>query len=260
MTPNKFLEVVSAETFVDEIHSFLWSGSITNYGVLDEGWSCRDHAVLLATLAAVNGISSQLCTGFNMFVLGPSSGSGPVGTGQNWVPAGPGHSWLELDDSWILDLSPTFESLRRLRGPFTSCGVTAQEWRTSLGNFGVVCVETPDAYNQAVAIATHQNEVGVAIYGVERRETFHAEMLEVDFIDSPLTRTIRGYGHLIYVKLAVHLSRVLSGESSTRRETTQRKRWRAISRIPDSEAVDLLTELPERSPLTTPRTSGPRSA
>ena len=245
MTPDEFLEAVSAETFLDEIHSFLWSGSITNYGVLDEGWSCRDHAVVLATLAAVNGVGSHLCTGFNMFVLGPSTGSDPVGAGQDWVPAGPGHSWLELQNSWVLDLSPTFESLRRLRAPFTSSGVTAQEWRTSLGNFDVVCAETPDAYSQAIAIATHQTDVGVAIYGVERRETFHADMLEVDFIDSPLTRTIRGYGDLIYVKLAVHLSRVLSGESSTRGETTQRKRWRAISRIPESEAVDLLSKLPQ---------------
>lgn len=243
MTPDEFLESVSTETFLDEIHSFLWSGSITNYGVLDEGWSCRDHAVVLATLAAVNGIGSQLCTGFNMFVLGPSSGSGPVGTGQNWVPAGPGHSWLELENSWVLDLSPTFESLKRLRGPFTSSGVTAHEWRTSLGNFDVISTESPHAYSQAIAIATHQTDVGVAIYGVERRETFHTEMLEVDFIDSPLTRTIRGYGHLIYVKLAVHLSRVMRGESSVRGETTQRKRWRAISRIPDSEANALLAEI-----------------
>ncbi|CAM8656749.1 hypothetical protein MCETE4_01908 [Acidimicrobiia bacterium] len=243
MTPDEFVEAVSTEAFLDEIHSFLWSGSITNYGVLDEGWSCRDHAVVLATLAAVNGIGSHLCTGFNFFVLGPSTGSGSVGTGNDAVPGGPGHSWLELEGSATLDLSPTFESLSRLRRSFTSSGVMAQEWRTSLGNFDVVCVETAVDYNNAIAVASHQTDVGVAIYGVDRREKFHVDMLNPDFINSPLTRTIRGYGDLIYVKLAVHLSSVLSGESSARGETTQRKRWRAISRIPDSEANALLAEL-----------------
>ncbi len=243
MTPDEFLEAASTELFRNEIHSFLWSGPITNYGFRDEGWSCRDHAVVLATLAASKGIGSHLCTGFNMFVLGPSDGSGSVGTGQEWDPEGPGHSWIELEGSGTLDLSPNFESLSRLRGPFTSHGVTAQKWRTSIGNFDVVYAETPDTYNLAVAVATSQPDVGVAIYGVERRETFHTDMLRPDFINSPLTRTIRGYGDLIYVKLAVHLSRVLSGEGSIRREATQRKLWRAISRISDSEANALLAEL-----------------
>jgi hypothetical protein len=53
------------------------------HGGWDTGWSCRDHAVVVAALLTAADIKASVVHGLNMFVEGPTStGEHPVGIGN----------------------------------------------------------------------------------------------------------------------------------------------------------------------------------
>src|SRR5688572_6667019 len=91
-----------------EVHRLLWMEPFHNRGVLDLGWSCRDHAFVVACLLRLTSTSTRLVHGKCMYVQGPEATSPPCAIGQE-CHAVAGHTWLKSSDGKIMDVSPRLE-------------------------------------------------------------------------------------------------------------------------------------------------------
>jgi hypothetical protein len=100
---------------VADLHALAWIDPFRSGQVLETGWSCRDHSVLIAALLTIHGIEAQLVHGKNIFVQGTTSdGKEPVGIG-NLLELGGGHTWLHVPRFGTVDISPRLSE--RLASP-----------------------------------------------------------------------------------------------------------------------------------------------
>ena len=53
---------LASKPFLREIHHFLWMEPFYNRGQLDQGWNCRDHALVTALVIAMRGTVPLLWT------------------------------------------------------------------------------------------------------------------------------------------------------------------------------------------------------
>src|SRR5262245_48295199 len=105
LTARAVVERVFPSEFLQELHKLLWIEPHVNRGMFDPGWSCREHAVITCCLPLAQGVEAQLTHGKVMYVRGPSGSLPPAGLGQALGDLG-GHTWLEVGEVGIVDVSP----------------------------------------------------------------------------------------------------------------------------------------------------------
>jgi hypothetical protein len=213
--------------FQREVHRLLWITPLINAGEFDAGWSCRDHAVLLAAFLAVNTVRSEIVHGRCMFVQGPVDGAPSVGLGQE-LQQRSGHSWLDVPSAGMVDLSPNLSL--DVPGGWRSVEFAAilfdRWWPLERGRV-VKCV-TAQIYEAEVAQATHQDGEATAIYLEQRRERFDPPNLvkAIQTIDSPLSdRIYERHGPLAYGAALVHLLEFVAGKARSIASVSQTKAW-----------------------------------
>ena len=82
VTETALAQSLLDDGLVDELHGFLWTEPFANKGTPDDGWSCRDHAVVVGRLLRSAGAEVRIRHGRCMFVQGPGAhGAPPVGIG-----------------------------------------------------------------------------------------------------------------------------------------------------------------------------------
>jgi hypothetical protein len=89
--PKNDIDKLTTTTFLDEIHHLLWIEPGDNRGTWDEGWNCRDHALLSCIVCQLLKMTASVIYGEAMFVQGPTGDAPPVGLHQQT------HAWLGLD-------------------------------------------------------------------------------------------------------------------------------------------------------------------
>ncbi len=229
-----------APKFLAELRALLWTKPIVNHGWFDGGWSCRDHAVVLAALLALDGHEPTIRHGKCTFVQGATADQPPVGFGQE--PTHPiGHSWLAIG-AVNLDLSPQLNTPRQGWRPLKSIGVIGNRWLTEAGASQVALTGTTTDYEHQIAIASHLTNELRAIYLLEREEPFDRRMLTLGYVNSPLTDRIRRFaGELAYSNLVSHLDSVRQGGPTF--DDSGPKAWRTIGRTPHAQTATLESRL-----------------
>ena len=230
---------------LDELHRLLWTKPQNNSDEWDPGWSCREHAVVVAGLLALRGVHSDIRHGWCMFVNGSDNGQPPVAVGQQPPLRRIGHSWDYVNELGDVDFSPRFDQGRWPWRPLRSIGIVGGAWEVrGMADTAVIVCSDIFTYEQEIARATHLVSAARALYLVSEQTPFEPSMLHVDFVNSPLTDRIRADGgDYIYAKLVVYLHDLAAGRRRKLPGNDEKKWWRLISRIDDGDVAELFATL-----------------
>lgn len=226
MPSKPTIDSVTSSAFLDEIHHLLWIEPGDNRGTWDEGWNCRDHALLAGVVCQLLKMTASVMYGQAAFVQGPSEGSPPVGLTQS------SHAWVGIDHLGFMDLSP---NLLRCREPaWRPWPLRCIAKNHCVPEGGFQFATSAGDYEYRVAAATHAPG-RTAIYFGERYDGIDSEFVEKAFecVNSPLTvRLSASFGSTVYSQAAIHLFKFITGEHQSLRHLTQEEAWETISRQP----------------------------
>jgi hypothetical protein len=235
MTPEAppLTEALQDTRLVDELHAFLWTEPFTNQGIVDYGWSCRDHALVVGQFLADAGKHVTVRHGKCMFVQGPASdGAPPMGLGQEVDRRAGGHTWLWAAGLGDVDLSPKLNLRDPLWHPIDSPGIVGSSWVAPRAAHFVV-TESPGEYDREIARATHASDEWRAIYFKQREEPFGDEIAGVglSWANSRVSLRLLGRGlpDDLYVRLAAHLQKMLRGERRSLGHLSRNKAWTILA-------------------------------
>ncbi len=225
-TPGQSIGKLTTSGFLDEIHHLLWIEPGDNRGTWDEGWNCRDHALLSGVVCQLLKMTVSIIYGQATFVQGPITDAPPVGLCQN------PHAWLGIDGLGFLDLSPNLTRCREAlwRSWPLQC-IAMSRCRPD----GVFSHATSDGeYAHKVNTATHLPGRNAIYFGQEYNNIDMAFVEKpFEFANSPLSvRLSKRYDSAIYAKAAIHLFKMLNGENKSLRHLLQDDAWATISRQP----------------------------
>lgn len=222
---------------IDEIHTFLWMKPLTNKGIIDAGWNCRDHALVLGALFAAQGRSPVIAHGRNMLVCGPSKGNPPIGIGQE-LGYGAGHTWLDVEG--ITDISikpPNAPQTKKLMAITILAGVC----RTPVGLKVINCLSEAD-YQNAIGVGSHEKDQLRVVYLEQKREPFTFSILQNPFpwVYSPLSERLRQeYPPGIYANLVMHLLTRLERGGRSLADRSLASAWKAVAKRGDVDTQEL---------------------
>jgi hypothetical protein len=227
--------------FLAELHRLLWIEPFENCGTFDPGWSCREHALLVACVIRANGESVRIAHGKNMFVQGADGPCRPMGFGQK-RDAGSGHTWLKSNSDKVIDLSPRLAAAGVTGWRSVECsGIVKGEWLPT-GHSNVVTCDSGEEYDEAIALASRHDGVNTAIYWEQTEECLTASLLgkALELVNSPLTDELRKFRDVeIYSKAALHLIEIAAGSGRPLAGVAQRKAWKFIAAL-SNDATDRL--------------------
>jgi hypothetical protein len=228
MSSVKALDQLTAMPFLDEIHHLLWLEPAENNGAWDEGWNCRDHALISGIVAQVFGMTASVIYGEAIFVQGPSGHLPPVGLSQA------SHAWLKIDGQGSMDLSPRLTMCVNKSWRPWPLSCIAMNRCLPDGDFKVA--RSPDEFERLIAAATHSSG-RLAIYFGRGYDQIDLEFVSkaFEFVNSPLTDELsQKYEPTLYAKAAIHLFKFLRGENKSLRHLTQQGAWESIAQQPEN--------------------------
>lgn len=217
---------------VDELHAFLWTDSFVNGATPDDGWSCRDHAVVIGQLLISLGADVSIRHGKCMFVQGPGSDGAPaVGIGQEGASRA-GHTWVAVADIGDIDLSPKLAARQPPWRPLQSTGVIGSAWVAEQPTLFAM-TERLSEYEGEIARATHATDHLQAVYLTRREERFTADIAQagLSWASSRVSLRLleRGLPDDLYVRFAAHLLGLLSGERRPLRGLSRNRAWSVLA-------------------------------
>lgn len=232
VTVQSFVDSLKRPEFLAELHKLLWIDPHDNHGQWDPGWSCRDHAVLLCALASLYRLEPTIISGKCIYGMRRTGYPNFIATGQDVTQPG-GHSWIELPEVGMIDLSPNIAALTNVWG---------SEVRTFKGIFGnmpepqgsarlVVC-STLAEYDREIAASPFSEGVLTAIYVLQAAAPFELALLEDPFtrVNSPLTCFLSAlFPKSIYAKAVLHLRDRLEGRGRSVAGVSRRKAWQIVN-------------------------------
>jgi len=228
MTPKKLIATLARPSLVREIHHLLWVEPRQNRGVLDEGWNCRDHALVVATLCQMLGFNAYTIHGAASFVQGATGGRPPVGLGQD------PHAWAAVDGGGMHDLSVRLD---RTAVPHWT------DWQ-------VLCIsgsvphakrkmrlhypKTALEYEDTVAAASHRQAERCAIYLAREYEPLTKAALSASMAwsNSILTDDLRdqiGEQPDFHARFALHLFELLGDPALSLTELPPTEAWKDLT-------------------------------
>lgn len=225
------LQAVESQIFRNELHHLFWIAPRTNRGILDPGWSCREHAFALGAVALLSSQKAVCCHGRASFVIGSEGNRPPSGLDVD-------HTWLFVEKLGSFDLSVKAEAI----------GSGVQETYLARGKFSppghisFTSTGSQAAYDVTHASATHLEGVTSAIYlrlGVDP-VTDDLIASSRSWVASPLTdELIDRFPKRpdIYVRAVLHLVRLLLGEAETLTKIGQLAAWKRLA-DPAGNAVE----------------------
>jgi hypothetical protein len=229
MTPDQLRAQLSREDFLRELHHLLRVEPHFNNGLYDEGWNCRDHALIVAGIVHMLGLTGSMLFGRAAFVQGPHADAPPVARDVQT------HAWVGVDRAGVFDLSVQLAPHKRYPG-WVDWGVRGLFGHGFLpaGRVDIVMPRHEAEFENCLAAATHRANRRTAIYlGVEYtdlRAQHVANGLAV--CNSPLTDRLRGaFGERgdLHARAIVHLCGLLRGEAATLANVGSMDAWAVLA-------------------------------
>ena len=229
MEANDFLELLLKEEFQREIHHLLWIDPHTNKGMRDDGWNCRDHALIVAGIARMFGHESIAVTGEAMFVQGPIGERRPVGRAVN------PHSWVYVENVGAFDISARLKGFRDLPEwiDWKTLGLAGSKFRP-VDQIVYLSMSDPVKYQNSCNAATHVSDQKFAFYLRKKEKRVNTVHFQSAFkwCNSPLTVRLSNLFKKrddLYPKAILHLTALLKGEASSVAHLPQMIAWKEIA-------------------------------
>lgn len=237
MTADELSAELSCPGLLAELHHLFWMKPFINRGTTDYGWSCRDHALMVALIATMRGFTCQLASGSASFIQGPPQGRNGFGISMDT------HAWVRIDDSGTYDLSLKLSSMRgmpRWRDWQVQALVASKILPSGKASYAL----TSDSatFTNTTNAATHVPDQRFAIYygrAVEALAQTHVREA-CRWVNSPLTDKIRKFGPDIYAKAALHLVGMQDGSDPSFASVTQMAAWEKIAARHGDAIADVL--------------------
>jgi len=220
--------MMGTAAFKKEINHLLYSNSFTGTdGEFDQGWNCRDHALVMALMLKSGDSYPRIATGKCMFVQGPVAGNAAFGIGQESHYKS-GHNWLVHSRFGLIDVSPSLQTKEhRFREPFN--GVFNRVWLPpGKERVSVVLCHSPHDYEQEIEKARHAMAHSTAVY-------LHLDDQEVTeklitspfkFLNSRFSAEVKSrFGADFYPAVAKHLHDFVLGKSESLVSLARLKAW-----------------------------------
>jgi hypothetical protein len=220
----------------DELHGFLWTEPFANKGTPDDGWSCRDHAVVVGHLLRTAGADVRIRHGRCMFVQGPGAdGAPPVGIGQEGASR-VGHTWLAVAGLGDVDLSPRLQTAQPPWVPVDSPGIVGSAWVAARATGFSVTTHLRE-YEAAIGRATGATDQLQAVYLMEREEPYTDAVGRkgLAWANSRVSLRLleRGLPADLYLRFAAHLAGVRAGDRRPLRGISHNKAWKILAADPE---------------------------
>ena len=218
-----------SDRFLREMHHFLWlDADVVDNGVVDAGWNCRDHALMVALLLQSFGRTSMFVHGEAVFARG-RSGKIP-GMTVSQVP----HTWVLLDGVGAIDVS--------IKSSFDSAGehfrlgldaVFANAW-IPRGKGAVHFVKERASFARAMEELPRRENHATAVYMPQEVEHVHDGHVfySAGWAGSPLTKRLDnefGDPCAAYAALLLHLRALLLREAPSLAGIAAPLAWRSIA-------------------------------
>jgi len=231
-TDSDLTLVLLDPALVDELHAFLWTEPFSNRGTPDDGWSCRDHIVVVGALLRTLGAEVRIRHGRCMFVQGPGSGGAPpVGIGQEGSSR-VGHAWLLVPGLGDVDLSPRVAAPQPPWTGVDSPGIVGSAWIAPRETSFETTTKLRE-YTAAIKRATDAPDELRAVYLIQREEPYGADIARtgLSWASSRVSQRLRGRGlpEDLYLRFAAHLLGLRAGRRQPLRGISPNKAWAIIA-------------------------------
>jgi hypothetical protein len=232
VTDPELTQALLDPALVDELHAFLWTEPFANRGLPDDGWSCRDHIVVVGALLRSFGAEVRIRHGRCMFVQGPRSDGAPaVGIGQEGTSR-IGHAWLLVPGLGDVDLSPRLAAAQPPWTGVDSPGIVGSAWIAPRETSFETTTHVGD-YTAAIERATDALDELCAVYLVEREEPYGAGIgrAGLTWANSRVSQRLRARGlpEDLYLRLAAHLLGLHAGRRPPLRGISLNKAWAIVA-------------------------------
>lgn len=232
MKRSELVVALAREEFLHELHHLLWMEPHLNQGEHDEGWNCRDHALVVAGIAQMLGFKAALLFGRAAFIQGPRNDAPPMGVAVST------HAWVGVDGAGLYDLSVRLDAVDR-HSAWTPWRVRALAGDRFVPTGSVRFVQTRGRveHENAVAAASNLRATNSAIYCGETYADLSAREISngLDVCNSPLTERLRvafGDRQDLHARAIVHLVDRLQGMGSSLTSLSQMAAWAEIAGRP----------------------------
>jgi hypothetical protein len=217
---------------VDELHAFLWTEPFFNRATADDGWSPRDHVVVVGRLLRELGADVTIRHGRCMFVQGPRADGAPaIGIGQE-SSSRVGHVWLAVAGLGDVDLSPRLTSAQPPWVPVASPGIVGSAWIAPRETRFTLTAKLRD-YDDEIKRATSATDQLEAIYLMRTEEPSTDEIARsgLSWANSRVSQRLLGRGlpEDLYVRFAAHLMGLRAGERRALRDISHNKAWAILA-------------------------------
>lgn len=232
VTDTDLAQALLDPAVVDELHAFLWTEPFSNRGTRDDGWSCRDHIVVVGALLRALGAEVSIRHGRCMFVQGPGSGGVPaVGIGQEGSSR-IGHAWLLVPGLGDVDLSPRLAATQPPWTGVDSPGIVGSAWIAPREASFATTTKLRE-YTAAIERATGAPDELRAVYLVQREEPYGADIARngLSWANSRVSQRLRGRGlpEDLYLRFAAHLLGLRAGHRQPLRGISPNKAWAIVA-------------------------------
>jgi hypothetical protein len=196
---------------------------------------CRDSAIVVASIAARLGRASIIGTGQAAFFA-------PIDGNQHGCLHFRTHAWTKIDGFGLCDFTPDFSpgAFPGWQGPDVAflAGSRYQPGGTRTPEY--ICGDVA-AFNTIVAGHHAHRPAFASVYLEEQRHVFDTMLFggAVNFAQSPLLRDLSRQPYFsldILAKAALHIWRVIKGDSASLRRYSQDTAWAAIGAIDSAVA------------------------
>lgn len=230
---KKLKGALTDKRLVRETHALLWREPFMNEGQRDEGWMCREHALITAGVGALLGYKPAVAWGSLALI-------GQVADGSSALLYVGEHSWCMFDGAGFFDLSL---DLSPGKGP--GWGVWPGHLLAGDGfypgkkiEFRCFSADQSQRFSAAIESAkqkaTAERGLFSAYYHGEEVAWLAADYIAdaPSFINSPLTDELKelpSFTPEIYAKAIKHCWNVLNHRTRSLAELPQREAWKIIS-------------------------------
>ncbi len=225
-------QVLLDPVLLDELHAFLWTEPFSNRGTPDDGWSCRDHVVVVGALLRTLGAEVHIRHGRCMFVRGPGSdGATPVGIGQEGSSRAE-HAWLRVPGLGDVDLSPRVAASQPPWTAVDSPGIVGSAWIAPRETSFETTTKLRE-YTAAIKRATTAPDELRAVYLYQREEPYGPQIpgTGLSWASSRVSQRLlaRGLPDDLYLRFAAHLLGLRAGDRQALRGISPNKAWAIVA-------------------------------